>query len=90
MLLIFRFERSNYDGSCRELLHTSTKTIHPFSMVYHQGFLFWTDWSERRDANNQTEYHVMQTNITSMESVVFSISHSRPNSIGVYESPDGM
>lgn len=42
--IYFKIERSNYDGTNRELVHSS-KTQEPFSIAIGYGRVFWTEWA---------------------------------------------
>ncbi|PIK43683.1 putative low-density lipoprotein receptor-related protein 2 [Apostichopus japonicus] len=39
-----KIERSNLDGSARELLIAFDDDVHPFGLIFVDNALFWTDW----------------------------------------------
>ncbi|XP_071814821.1 uncharacterized protein [Apostichopus japonicus] len=39
-----KIERSNLDGSARELLKAFDDDVHPFGLIFVDKALFWTDW----------------------------------------------
>ncbi|KAJ8042162.1 Deleted in malignant brain tumors 1 protein [Holothuria leucospilota] len=64
--LLNRIERSNFDGSQRQLLEDfDSNDVHPFSIVVLETAIFWTDWltqgvdvTDRNFQNETTTLHV--------------------------------
>ncbi|KAJ8040728.1 Deleted in malignant brain tumors 1 protein [Holothuria leucospilota] len=64
--LLNRIERSNFDGSQRQLLEDfDSNDVHPYSIVVLETAIFWTDWltqgvdvTDRNFQNEATTLHV--------------------------------
>ncbi|XP_071814852.1 uncharacterized protein [Apostichopus japonicus] len=54
-----KIERSNLDGSARELLKAFDDDVHPFGLIFVDNALFWTDWTTKgidvTDSNLQND-----------------------------------
>ncbi|XP_057304907.1 hemicentin-1-like isoform X1 [Hydractinia symbiolongicarpus] len=67
---------ANYDGSCRKVIRVLPQ-LHPFAMMFHGGYLYWTDWS-------RLNYKIYVTSIRDGSTSSFKSLNYRPYGIDFF------